>query len=585
MVYTIGTPCVDPVPGGVDPVRTPETVFCSADEILDGELRRLHALLLQGERSAQVEIDRRLFACAAAEGGWKRHPVWGHIPLSWLYTDPRDTIQYLRLPDLARFLARGITRQQWTGSSFEMVYYNSLPFLKKGRLFADPLQGAGGGELTACAHVLQASLFGLYGSCAKFPVFATRLGVAVLVRRLVTAAGGELREFLSRVPNLLKLSFVEYVVNVIRDFCPSEISHYMTREALDNCHVVCTNTCDSFRSEMLQTPISSWEVLDAKAGVLVERLARTCKMRCPRQMPSAPPGARQLISSWRKNGDPCIRRRLLEQALATRVSSLPNALREVVTDAGHEECGASRAGMLQALQGNVQCYPLPGNLVRAFAPHVGESTPGRLLAASRLHACLACLNRMHGGPFSQRLRLDVETGNLNCAACKLDMPMVHIQLLGRLLRIGETYYYFCHRCFRVVQWEGDGTEFSGGGCRHGSEKRASAPSTCPPAVTVEKHSEPTRDHFAVLRRNNRTSFWTTSGGSKDGRVTCLVCSRAGANYMVHTPHVPHRGFVTLALCYRHRLPDHLTPYVHDTASLMGMLEVRRQGSTTRNCYR
>eukprot|EP00961_Rhodomonas_salina_P125256 1687576-Rhodomonas_salina.1 len=63
------------------------------------------------------------------------------IPLRWLYTSATDTVQFLLLPDIIRFLTRGVARQRWGENIFEKVLHNSLPCLKKGRLFPDPFSG------------------------------------------------------------------------------------------------------------------------------------------------------------------------------------------------------------------------------------------------------------------------------------------------------------------------------------------------------------------------------------------------------------------------------------------------------------
>ena len=317
-------------------VRPPVERFCS-DVELDNELRELHGALAAGDRGAQLEIDRRLHAAAAADGGWLQDASTQRVPLAWLYTLPEDTVQYARLPDVLRVLTRGVARQSWADGPLAMLVHNALPCLKRGRLFATPLGTAPLSDVvaTCCLGVLHGTLLGLYPECAKRPLFGVRRDAVVRLRALATGAQEARDAFLRGVPNLLRLALMEYLANAVSDFCPSEVEQYLAPPALAVFRALCTNTCDAFRTEALQGDAGwGWAALERQAGVLVDRLARTCK---PRPARAAAPVARTL-AAWRKACQGRPRAELLATALATRVAPQAGSLRAALPAADAVRC-------------------------------------------------------------------------------------------------------------------------------------------------------------------------------------------------------------------------------------------------------
>eukprot|EP00961_Rhodomonas_salina_P096916 1303703-Rhodomonas_salina.1 len=86
----------------------------------------------------------------------------------------------------------------------------------------------------------------------------------------MTSASAAQHAFLLRIPNLVKLCVLEYVVNVTSLFCPSEMGYYMSLRGPDVYRSLCTNLCDTFRTEVLQDGACDWGRLEQHAGVLVE---------------------------------------------------------------------------------------------------------------------------------------------------------------------------------------------------------------------------------------------------------------------------------------------------------------------------
>ena len=572
VLHSLGTVSSDPAsrdcssaaltPAGGVPAD--DTVFCVGDTVLDAEFRVLHEQLRLGREDAQLEIDRRLHACAAADGGWARHPVFGRLPISWLYTAREDTIQFRRLPDLMRFLSNSVLRQRWTGSLFDVLFHNSLPCLKRGRLLPLPTTNDPGATV-ACVNVLHGTLLGLYPTCAKHPVFHVRRALVVGLRVVATASPEARVQFLESVPHLVRLCFLEYTLNVTHEFCPQEIEAYVQPRPLASFVGAVANVCDYFRTDALQTTVLTWSRLEAVAQQCLERFARTCRMRATRVPVVGTVAARRVLAAWRKSELHQPRRyEVLATALEQPKTTLAGGLRALV--AGETEAGGTLAAVVEALQTNVSTHALPRNLVAASAAALRNAIardPYRVHCASKLHACMWCLNRPTGNPLAQRLRLDTETRSLSCATCGPGAPVIRINLLGRLLRVGDSYFYFCAKCRSVHVWGGAGTEFGEGPCTRAGR----APESVPPA--------PHDQTLPLFERHNRTRFGTRTHRRDFG--TCLCCENAAAPHYVCVLHVPWRRFVVLFFCGRHTVSAHMRRFVVDTQTLRDLLISRVAG--------
>lgn len=210
-----------------------------------------------------------------------------------------------------------------------------------------------------------------------------------------------------------------------------------------------------------------------------------------------------------------------------------------------------------------------------------------------MHVCLTCINHTSGNPLAQRLRLDVDGDRLSCAMCKSDAPVVAINMLGRLLRVGASYFHFCQGCNRVQPWAGGGLEFAPSTCQH--QEAAPRRARVKPRVRVSRHcarpqkgpSPPplteqapergllqnTHNSLAgdAVHAHNCTVVSTLATTSLRCSTPCAACSRPNTCNVVHTPHVPARRFVSVYLCNRHRVPEHLAQYIYDTATLRRFL--------------
>lgn len=688
--------------------------YCK-DAVLNAEMAMLHERLLQeGDQTIQVEIDRRLHACIASDYGWQSRvdeaPVTEDrvpearnkgsttgteipsttrsIPLHWLFTQMEDTMQYKCLPDIIRFISptshKATTSKMNTfkqGTFIEMLLNAALPCLCKGQhlqqnfsMFnANPRGGQENGqassvkgktsapcrsEITVCLHILFGTLFALYPRCTKKPVFFVRKRLFHVMRSLLLASTEIQLAVLQQVPALLKLSFMEYIHNVLNDFCPSELAIISEFRGMDMFHQICATMCDSFRMDALQHQSESeltWAVLQERADVVVERIVRTCKMRGCKNTVTARAcsmlgvgktvnDSRKILQSWRKHSpqmqspflpgfDNSGKFNIMQAALDLPMTSCTSAMRITMKSYNMDpdaSAGLSiAASIVQALQNNVSCFALPSNLMlmSCRALSLLRSNPQKVYCSSRVSFCMWCVCKSTASPLNCSLRLDVMSNKLCCAQCgdlqlPTSPPVLTINLTGRLLKVGSTYYYQCPFCVKIVQWESTGTEFSGNTCSHSLVCESRTPrvpksarmclartSTVYPAAggeggMAQEHEDGSMVEQYVRSINNilagkarvqcmepvyakhmsptalgSAKFFTVTHAQGSGKkFTCLVCDRPGSCYAVQALHIPCARYVIAYLCSRHRLYDHLSSFLYDTKTFKQLLLARTESA-------
>lgn len=626
--------------------------YCSNPK-LNEELAMLHGALLYENKDVQIEIDRRLVACIAADDGWECDPRYKHVPIEWLYTHPDDTIQYNRLPDIARFIC---------GHNFSSckvlnaVIQGAMPCMRKGRILLNPfdlheknpahsksnvsicdsIAITYDSELSACINMLYGTLFGLYPSCSKHPTFNVRKNIFRVLRSVSNSSPEYQRAFLSQITCILRLSVMEYIVNVTTDYCPAEYNYLSQIKGMDVYYGTCTNMCDTFRTETLQGGGADmeWSRIEEHASVLIERFTRTCKFRIQREAPTELAMARKTIQTWRKSITTQEQRAeaigLLNASLKLP-SSMTKGGSRIYMNHLRDDSGVGAtinpdamsgnnisSSVIDALHSNVRCYSLPGNIIKKSCESLlGIAwNPQKLYSVSHVNMCMWCINRTSQGPSSNALsssfRMNVDEDVLTCATCTRDEndntpktvipPTVSVNMVGRLLSVGNRYHFLCPGCCKVRPWEATGCEFSGK-CKHTAAVSKSTRIPKSARITSMTHE---KLHEHSLNQNNEMKIqtlsvcnrilngvslpWTpmppirlsqsgitqyatfSSSQIRGHQYSCLFCSKNNACNMVRTLHIDKSPrIVSLFLCNKHRIYDHMQQYIHDTTSLSRMI--------------
>lgn len=576
------------------------TIYCRNHDGLNRELAYLHQLLLSGNRDAQIEIDRRIYAVIAVDNGWLEHDTYKHIPLLYLMPEPCNVIQYHNLPDLLRFLTQGATRQSWSGNLYEMLVHNSLPCLKKGRMFHNPITNDKCTNLTPCVHILLGTLLGLYPTSTKKPVFEVRKQIIGFIHTIATSKRDKQYKFLMNIPNLLKLCFMEYIVNASSDFCPSDIEYYKQIRGMDTFYKICPTVCDNFRCDNLQkmewVPIlENWHKMDVSAVSIVERFGRTCKFRIQKNenMSHRYSHARRVITKWRKDMQATQtentdneKQTILSHVLKSHFTPYNGMLRHVIQD---KNLNMNQYAVIESIQQNIQCYMLPYNIVIDTCKKMYNTfmfNPQKLYSKCKLHACLWCIQKTPYDINNNKLRLNVMTDKLSCTICNDDTPVISIDCLGRLVCIGDKTYYVCPCCMSIQQWTSTGTELTQTQCNHNAiYKSKKQPNKTKPTNNTfhdtMRNSSSIDDRECVMINDSEALSMLhndskTRHRHRRHKTPCLVCNRVLPCTPMRILHVPAKRDITLYFCNTHTPPQFWMKYVYDTTSLQRFIIEQRK---------
>lgn len=493
-----------------------------------------------------------------------------HVPVEDLVPSMQDALQYVALPDLGVYvralLIRGYRplhackhteamKRCLQGPSdplcvpvFEdnavdgllgFLLQDGLPCLKKAKRsqkvveFRHPPTPV---EVSACVNVLHGTLLALYPLGAKRPTFSTRVAIARRMHALMTSGVTAQIEFLKAYPQLVKLCFMEYCINVLVDFLPCERKLLCSHQCMRVFQTVCPTTCDAFRTDHLESGLEHWDVLDRHAGVCIDRCLRMCKFKMFKTQDR------------------------VSKVLVSAAAFLPECLdakcafghRQLLQITAPSMLGDDSLHCAEAIQRHLTVRALPLQVLYMQREAVGRlygSCSSRVYAACNVRLCIFCA--LSGKGVRTPMRICVETRALRCTTCP-NGSIVTINMLGVMLRICNSSYSLCPHCASMRIWEGDGRDFlpDGGQC------------DCQKPTVGERRA----------RKNERASL------QKRRDKGCTLCGyRNLASPPIFVPDIRGRCMRTVRLCRRHRPADHVLRTVLDLKSLQeAVVDIRRQ---------
>lgn len=89
----------------------------------------------------------------------------------------------------------------------------------------------------------------------------------------------EMIRFINENMDLVRLCFMEYVVNRLSFDMPCERKLLLSHSAMENFESTCITMCDTFRQESIITGLEPWEALNSSAQMCIERCIRICKFK------------------------------------------------------------------------------------------------------------------------------------------------------------------------------------------------------------------------------------------------------------------------------------------------------------------
>jgi hypothetical protein len=317
----------------------------------------------------------------------------------------------------------------------------------------------------ALLNLLHGLLLGLYPYNLRQMTFAHRVRVAGAVRALLTGTPSEQRAFIAAHESLLTFAMIEYLANVVPDFCPVEEA-LLIRSV--QCRYSLNQVCEAWRlAAMDRIPTRRggadapmWTALDDLASshlpVLLRQLKANNHKACKRPKPP-----RLSPALWAVIADNSFFDRLMAMPhIPITPCNMIAQVRAVAPSMPFEQLQA-----VEFFWNAVFVCQLPANILAQQEEALTRIGSCAILQRSYTlaHVCLRCALRSKTTIADQKFAHNCVTRALLCAACS--RPVTAIHLLGRLLRIKDTSYFLCPSCLRLTVWDGVGNFTSCSRCR------------------------------------------------------------------------------------------------------------------------
>ena len=221
---------------------------------------------------------------------------------------------------------------------------------------------------------------------------------------------------------------------------------------------------------------------------------------------------------------------------------------------------AQHMNTVWCLINNISVVNLPctiRNLQLAALERAFYMDTDRIEARQWIHLCVFCAYKSCSTQHAQRtrpmytskMRFDCVSGAFVCSSCNIP-SILDINILGRVVRIGDVPFTLSCCCASIVEYRGAGSEFEtacGQHCASAAVSRFKSSSRAPPPRVT--------------------------------RLRCAICAQHGAVQTIQVLDVPTRSMQSLSFCCRHRIPDHLQSTIYDTRELMAVISPRMRTQT------
>lgn len=402
-------------------------------------LRRLdvlHGVLCLQQGAARAAIDAHLLACYVS----RTNPD----PLLVL---PRSlTYHYHNLPNLTHYMRAGLVSGDWGSDivrSFMAVYCLQVKKIKRSYVSTALV------ERTAMVNLLHGFLLGLYPYNTRHGTFDYRVFVAGSLHGIVTGDG--VLAFIEQNESLFQFAMIEYLSNVVPDFCPVE-EVFLLRDAQYRFNV--NQVCENYRSSALSIVESGgsnvWSGLNELASSMLHALYRQLKvsnLKLNRRQDTQRVNL-ALVNEISNNG---LFDKIMDMSYMPVTS--PNMINQIKL-----LCPDLSFRQLQAVEyfwEIVMVSNLPKNVLEMQLDVLQKFGSCELLQRSMqsIYVCLPCALKTKGSVLNQKFAFDCIHGRMHCSACsKVVCP---INLLGRVLFVKNVSYYLCCGCMQPVIWQGD----------------------------------------------------------------------------------------------------------------------------------
>ena len=504
-------------------------VFCSQDAEINARLQALH-LRLTSDPRVQIAIDTYLPCCALARQGV---PVT--FPLMRYRLLPDDAPQFGNLPDLGNQLRiciqQIILSQTETGTLFTSItvsIFRSMP--KDSRSFTK--HTARVASVSIILNLLLAMLLGLYPSCVRRPAWEARVNIYTRIHSLLTSPPEAQFQFVLKHMTLVKMAICEYLCRTTTECLPGEaeyIGAWLRTGALPPTFI--QTKLDSFRQDHIDDGNESWstwtDVLQPCLETLVRGARKYTKPRRPtRDAPSVLEAQRDIKTSLRF---PCLTSYPIHTHMPEKLIAEYNTLLGHTTTSIHE---------------HVSIGYLPAAVTQFQMKRLGilaQQCEHRAAMRRTKHICLLCV--LLGYP--QQIRLHIPSWDcvhstdqpLKMTCSRHDAShLVAVDMIGKVLRCGNTRYIFAPCCTTVQIYKGD------------SDQLWRTTATGLPNCSCT-HVDTTPSQTCKVQH-------------------CFICpTRTGLTSITNVLDHKAISFTTVSICQRHMPPPDLVKYASNLQDL------------------
>lgn len=397
------------------------------------ELKFLHTQLGIENEKTRIQIDTYLLACYLNFS----------LPNMNYVLNINDTYHYYNLPNLIPLFIKNLSKNSWNQNLISCYLSMFCLQLKK----IKNMQSQHCTQYSAAMiNLLHGTLLGLYPYNIKHHAFATRCKIAGFLRNVLTSDGHT--EFLSENDILVQFCTIEYLSNVILDFCPVEesllLKNYQLRFSLNQLF-------ESFRKSIDDIVDDNFffKRLNILAGSILPTIFRQLKLysyRLPKKVINFKTQAKLhvLLDS---NG--CFESILNSKRVYANVDNLVAQAKIIFPDFSFEELRA-----VEFLWKTVNINALPQLMLDKQEQKLNKCGACQYVQNSltTMPVCIPCALKTKNCVFTQKFAYNCVSQTLHCANCSKEV--INVNLLGRIFTIRDFTYYLCPTCLHVKIWDG-----------------------------------------------------------------------------------------------------------------------------------
>ena len=335
-----------------------------------------------------------------------------------------NSFHYHNLPDLTQYLRIALIHKNFNWNMITALMGAFCLQNKLKRKFQYPLSTP---EKKAVLNVLHGLLLGLYPCNVQHGSFAQRCEIAGKMRELMIKGD-------TQFDHLLQLAFVEYLSNVVADFCPVEHAIIVKNSSS---RFMINQACDTFRQNI---DAVDFDMLNHRAHDVLINIQRHIKQ--------------MHFKLYKKNTTRFVKitDTIIQKALQLQHIPFCTHLAQI-----NELCTLP----IHVLQGiehlwqNFTIHELPQAMFDKQERLLNAVTVSTSMhhSKSTLYVCIHCAMQNKKDVLQQQSAYNALTNDMHCHKCK--RKQIGVNLIGRVLTIKKISYHLCEKCLSPCVWGSD----------------------------------------------------------------------------------------------------------------------------------